>query len=788
MFARVLIVLDSRVDSRDALVLGAQLADEDGALIVAHVLETIAAPLTGGGQAAASRREQLRDYGEEVYATLGPDPRVRYLPVSGLPLTEAARALADRERAEVIVIGQNLLGRNGSAHRLIDRARCLVAVAPSVIASSGNRRSRGSRSLTVASGAHVARSTSPRPSRAAPARASRRACRAPLAGWPARLAGSTSWSSLTLCRRSSVTRTARCCWFPTRPRYPAAPRRRDVSVRRSVSSTDSLDERRLARLIDVGRSLLSELDLDVVLDRVLETAADLTSARYAAVGILDDDRRELARLLTRGIDEETHRAIGDLPRGRGLLGVLIDDPRPLRLEDVGDHPRSYGFPPEHPPMRSFLGVPILIRGQAWGNLYLTEKAGGDAFTPEDEEATVVLADWAAIAIENARLYRDVTRRRDELERAVRGLEATTAIARAIGAETHLDRVLELVVKRGRALVEARDVLILLPDGDDLVIAAGAGHVKLSQEVRIPLGESTAGEVLAQGRSLRIADAARELRVPAERLGLKHAATALLVPLVYRNSSLGVLAAFDRMEGGGAFTRDHEQLLEAFAAQAATAVATAKTVQSDRLRRSLAAAEAERRRWARELHDETLQALGGLRVMLSSVARLDDPDAMRDAMRDAVEQLGADIQSLRSMIAELRPPALDELGLAPALTSLAKRTSTTTGLELRTEVELPAERFLTSEVETTVYRIVQESLTNVAKHAQASSVDLAIRCTGRELLITVSDDGVGFDPDAVRDGGFGLAGMRERVDLISGELSVRPGQSAGTVVSARLPLS
>ena len=390
-----------------------------------------------------------------------------------------------------------------------------------------------------------------------------------------------------------------------------------------MTPVDGQDERRLARLIEAGRGLLSELDLETVLDRLLETAAELTGARYAALGILDDERRELDRFLTRGIDEETHRVIGDLPRGRGLLGVLIDEPRPLRLDDVGDHPRSYGFPPGHPPMRTFLGVPVLIRGQAWGNLYLTEKAGGEPFTIEDEEAVIVLADWAAIAIDNARLYRDVAARREELERAVRGLQATAAIARAIGGETDLERILELVVKRGRALIGAHDVLIMLRDGEDLVIAAGAGHVTIGDGARLPLSGSTAGEVLAAGRPRRIADAPHELRIPPEELGVGHASTALLVPLTYRGQGLGVLAAFDRLEGDGAFTRDDEQLLEAFAAQAATAVATAKSVEADRRRRSLAAAEAERHRWARELHDETLQALGGLRVLLSSAARLDD---------------------------------------------------------------------------------------------------------------------------------------------------------------------
>jgi signal transduction histidine kinase len=554
-----------------------------------------------------------------------------------------------------------------------------------------------------------------------------------------------------------------------------------------MASVEGHHQRRLARLIDAGRGLLSELDPETVLDRLLETAVDLTGAQYAALGILDEERRELARFLTRGIDADTHRTIGDLPRGRGLLGVLIEEPRPLRLEDVGEHPRSYGFPPGHPPMRTFLGVPILIRAQAWGNIYLTDKPGGQPFTSEDEEAVIVLADWAAIAIENARLYRDVAARREELERAVRGLQATAAIAHAIGGETELEKILELVVKRGRALVEAHDVLIMLREGDELVVAAGAGHVTIGEGARLPLTGSTAGEVLAAGHPRRIADAVGELRISPEQLGVGGASTALLVPLLYRGQSLGVLAAFDRLEGDGAFTRDDEQLLEAFAAQAATAVAMAKSVEADHRRRSLAAAEAERHRWARELHDETLQALGGLRVLLSSAARLDDPAAMRAAMREAAEQLAGDIDSLRSLIAELRPPALDELGLAPALTSLAQRTEAANELEVRTDVELPEARRVTPEMETTVYRVVQESLTNVVKHARAASVDLAVRCDGQQVDISVADDGIGFDADGAAATGFGLAGMRERVELAGGELSVLPGPHAGTVVRARLPL-
>src|SRR3954469_5560650 len=187
-----------------------------------------------------------------------------------------------------------------------------------------------------------------------------------------------------------------------------------------------MDEPRLRRLLDVGRSLISELEPEAVFQRLLDVARELTGARYAAIGVLDDKREGLERFLTIGIDEETHRQIGELPRGRGVLGLLITDPRPLRLADVGAHPQSYGVPFCHPDMTTFLGVPIMLGDEAWGNLYLTEKAGGE-FTADDEEAAVILAGWAGIAIGNARLYRAVRERRDELERTIRGLETTTEI-------------------------------------------------------------------------------------------------------------------------------------------------------------------------------------------------------------------------------------------------------------------------------------------------------------------------------------------------------------------------
>jgi signal transduction histidine kinase len=552
---------------------------------------------------------------------------------------------------------------------------------------------------------------------------------------------------------------------------------------RCVDGTDSaLDADRLARLLEVGRGLMAELQVEAVLDRLLETAADLTGARYAALGVLDSDRVELARFITRGIDDEIHRAIGDLPRGRGILGVLIREPRPLRLADVTVDPRSYGFPINHPPMHTFLGVPVTIRGEAWGNLYLTEKAGGEQFDEADEAAVTVLADWAAIAIENARLYTSLEARSAELERAVRGFEATAAIAQALGTETSLDRVLELVVKRARALVEARSVLVLLREGDELVLAAAAGQVTGGDRRRIPVVGSTSGEVLESERPRRIDDVDLQLRIPAERLGVSDASAALLVPLMYRGRALGVLAAFDRLTGEEGFGSDDEQVLRAFAASAATAVASARTVEADRLRHSLEAAESERRRWARELHDETLQALGGLSVLLNSAGHSSDPDVLQGAIADASEHVSREIENLRAIITELRPAALDELGLAPALTTLAQRVATSSGLEVETAIDI--ERRVADEQETVAYRVVQEALSNVVKHARATSVSVSAAVVDGELDIVVADDGRGFVP-AAPSGGYGLVGMRERFDLAGGTVAISPNDP-GTRVEVTLP--
>jgi signal transduction histidine kinase len=546
-------------------------------------------------------------------------------------------------------------------------------------------------------------------------------------------------------------------------------------------------EDRLRRLLDVGQTLVSELDPDAVLERILEEAQRLTGARYAALGILDEDRRELERFITAGIDPEMRRRIGELPRGRGVLGVLIEDPRPLRLSDVEAHPESYGFPPGHPPMHSFLGVPIVIRDSGWGNLYLTEKEGGGEFTAADQDAAITLARWAAIAIENARIHRMSEHRLAQLEHAVRSLEASQDISDAIGSVADLDRVLELIVKRGRALVGARSLLIMLREGDDLVVAAGAGHTESARGQRLPIHGSTSGQVLDRGRPQRVTEVGRQLRIDPAEFGVRDASTALLVPLLHRGVGIGVLAAFDHGKDGGEFTDEDERLLRAFAQSAANAVAIKRSVEADRLRSALTAAESERRRWARELHDQTLQALGGLRVLLASSVGRGDATTKDESMHQAVEDIELEIANLREIITDLRPSLLDDLGLVPALEALLDRRRAD-AVEITSELRLPRRdghaSGLSAELETTVYRLVQESLTNVVKHARATRVQVSVGVQSSEMIVEVRDDGRGFDMDT-RTSGFGLAGMRERVSIAGGTLTIESGEG-GTLVQARIP--
>jgi signal transduction histidine kinase len=555
----------------------------------------------------------------------------------------------------------------------------------------------------------------------------------------------------------------------------------------------AVNDRTARSLLGIVRGVLAELDLDVVLDRVLDSARELTGARYAALGVLNDARTELARFVTVGVDELARAEIGALPHGRGVLGELIEHPAPLRLQDVGRHPRSFGFPAGHPPMRTFLGVPILIGGIPFGNLYLTEKAHGAEFTAADEEAATMLAELAGVAIDHARLYAGTRDRRDELERTVAAFDATTQFARAIGAETDLDVILELVAKRGRALVSARTLLIELCRADGLLlVAAGAGE--LPQELigrEVPLKDTVASHALRTRRAQRLEDELNRARFDEHglgRLGVR-AEGGLIVPLIFQGHTYGVLLALDRLHDGPRFSAEDQRLLEAFAASAATAVATAQSVASEQHRQRLAAAEQERGRWARDLHDETLQSLSALQIRLCNARRQGKQETLAQAVDEAIDYLQAGIADLRALITDLRPAALDELGAEAALLALAERAERR-GIEVDISIDLAYEQGRVAsrhipELEVALYRIVQEALSNAAKHGQAKRAVVEVHEDTGAIHLSVRDDGKGFDPAGEMQG-FGLLGMRERVQLLEGSLQIESASGNGCTVRASLP--
>jgi two-component system, NarL family, sensor histidine kinase DevS len=541
-------------------------------------------------------------------------------------------------------------------------------------------------------------------------------------------------------------------------------------------------ENRWRRLIETGIAVTSELSLDALLQRLVEAAAQLTGAKYAALGVIDPSGRALERFLTTGVDAETHERIGDLPHGRGILGALIDDAEPLRLHDLMTDPRSVGFPPHHPPMRTFLGVPILLRGVAYGNLYLSEKESGEDFTSEDEELVTLLAAQAAVAIENARLYESATR-------WLAQLESLTEIGNALAGETELQPLLQLIGERLAPLIDAELVVIAIPiEGGDLRIEAAAGPA--AQELvgtTLARNTSKSGRVLERRRSERVDSTLEDVEVDQElsrRVGLR---SGLFVPMVVADRPIGVIAAHNKLGPDPRFTDEDLRLTETFGARAAVAVDLADRVARDALRRVVAGQELERRRLARELHDETGQALTSILLGLKHLEETNSPESARAAAAELREQIVETLQSVRRLAVELRPSALDDFGLAPALERLAEAFGEQSGIAVDIQTNLDSQR-LAPEVETALYRIVQEALTNVAKHAEATHVSIVVTRKASSVTAVIEDDGQGFGAGGGTGEGLGLVGMKERVGLLGGRLVLESTEGAGTTVVAEVPVA
>ncbi len=561
----------------------------------------------------------------------------------------------------------------------------------------------------------------------------------------------------------------------------------------------------LAVLAEAGVAVARNLDLDETLQAIIEAGRRLTGARYSALGVLGPDRR-IARFVTSGIDEAHRELIGHPPVGRGILGLLIDDARPLRLRDLGSDPRAVGFPPNHPPMTSFLGVPIQGRGGVFGNLYLTEQVDGE-FTEDHERVVGLLADQASVAIENARLYEEARRQADEARRAARARASLGEVAGTVLAERDVGDVMRALATEARGLVNARLVAIGVPDE---VAGAVRFHVAVGEgpgaasEGEVPLHGSLPGTVLQAGEGMRLDAVGAPAALDAATAGVFAPQSLLVAPLILRDESVAVLLAVDSERPEG-FTDEDEELLGVLASLGAIAFQTARAFGRERarsaalvrlrqaeaeaeahrtsLRRVVEAQERERRRIAQDLHDRTAGTLASIQLALRRLERELGGDVAREQAAAIRSDVGAAIEDVRDLIVDLRPRVLDDFGLGPALDRLCSGFARRTGLRVECAPDAAVDA-VGPEVATAAYRIVQEALVNVVRHAAAERVTVAAGVHDGRLVVVIEDDGRGLDG---RGEGYGLEGMRERASIAGGRLELAQPTQGGTRVLFEAPL-
>jgi signal transduction histidine kinase len=528
------------------------------------------------------------------------------------------------------------------------------------------------------------------------------------------------------------------------------------------------------RLIRSGLSLSSELSLEAVLQRIVEEAAELTDARYGALGVLGTDGR-IAEFVTTGVSPEERAAIGDPPTGHGLLGLLIKDARPVRIPDIAGHARSYGFPKNHPTMTSFLGAPVTSRGTVYGNIYLTNKGTAAEFDEEDEEALVVLASQAGVAIENARLY-------EEAQGRQRWLAASAEIAHAILSRSHPDEALQLVTTRARELVRADLAWVVTPEdaGSLRVAFADGARAERILGMTLPLDDSISGDVVQTGRAMVVHDPKHDDRVFPQLVEAAEIGPAIVVPLTARGRAFGTLAAA-REPGRRAFDDDSVHLLKSFADQAAVALEYAR-VQAEVER--LVVLE-DRERIAKELHDGVIQALFAVGMGLQGTALMSGDGELTTRIEGAVGELDRVIRDLRNYIFGLRPGILADRELGKALRSLVEEFQSKSGVVTIIELDESVAAELASKASDLV-QLTREALSNVGRHADAATCRVSLVQRDGLAVLEIDDDGTGFDA-ATAHRGEGLTNLKQRAESLGGTASIESTPAQGTTVRIRLPL-
>ena len=529
-------------------------------------------------------------------------------------------------------------------------------------------------------------------------------------------------------------------------------------------------------LVEAALALSSDLSLPVVLQRIIDLATEITQARYGALGVIGPGAR-ITQFITTGITPEEHRAIGDLPIGRGLLGYLIEDARPLRLRNLSEHPRSVGFPKNHPPMYSFLGAPVMARGQVFGNIYLTEKQGADEFDEDDEKTLVALATHAGVAIGNSQLYEE-TRRRERSLDAVR--EVNTAILSGVAR----DDVLQLVARRARELAGADLATLAIPTDEPgmlRITVADGSHAKDLRGMEVPVEGSVSGDVIKSGRPVSVADASKDPRTYQAMIRRGQIGPAVFVPLTRGGQAFGTLAVA-HLIGGAPFPDEAMLLVATFADQAALALEYARA--QSQLQRLVVMDDRER--IATELHDGVIQSLFAVGLGLQATA-LRVTDAQAEArIEEAVTEIDQAIRDLRNYIFGLRPGILADRHLDQALRDIADDLAAKNGIEISVTIDSAVAAELSSSAGEIV-QLAREALSNVGRHSGAANAHLGLTREGRVTVLEIRDDGKGFDASRRQPAGHqGLANIRKRANSLGGEVQIHSRAKIGTTVRITLP--